>query len=294
VILVEIAAGTLNLAAPLILAAIAGVISEKAGVVNIALEGMMLVAAFAGVAATFWAGHGAAAPWVGVLAAMAAGAAVAAAHAVVSIHVRADQIISGVALNLLAVGVTQFLCLLVFGSSSNSATVASLPRWGAGRFSYSPLVWLAFALVPAAHVFLTRTVWGLRLRAVGEHPAAAETLGVHPARVRFSAVLASGALSGLGGAALAADVSGFVQNMTAGRGYIALAAMIFGNWSPLGAAAACLLFAAADKSQIALQIAIPPQLAQSMPYLLTILALAGFAGRARAPRALGKPYEKSG
>jgi simple sugar transport system permease protein len=293
---VETAAGTVNLAAPLVLASLAGVVSERSGVVNIALEGIMLCAAFASVAVTHAVApdaQSAIAPWIGVAAAAAAGVAVALLHGLVVVRVRANQIISGVALNILAVGLTQMLCFLVFRSSSNSAVVARLPQWGAGRFLYSPLVWIAFALVPAVWFALRHTVFGLRLRAVGERPEAADTLGVRPARVRYQALALSGALAGLGGAALSADVSQFVQNMTAGRGYIALAAMIFGKWNPLGAAAACLLFAAADKAQIALQTKIPPQFAQSLPYLLTILVLAGLVGRARPPEALGRPYAKT-
>lgn len=301
----EMAAGTLNLAAPLILAAMAGVVSERAGIVNIALEGIMLVAAFTATAVTYAlepvsadglrsaADAGFYAPWVGLLAGVAAGSAMALLHGVVTIRVRADQIISGVALNILAMGATQFACTIVFASSSNSAVVAAMPRWGIGPFSFTPVAWLAFAAAPAVWFFLQRTVAGLRLRAVGEHPAAADTLGVRPNSTRFRALALSGALAGMGGAALSADVSQFVQNMTAGRGYIALAAMIFGKWNPLGAAAACLLFAAADRAQIALQGKLPPQLAQSLPYLLTILVLAGFVGKARAPGALGKPYEAS-
>ncbi len=301
----EMAAGTMNLAAPLILAALAGVVSERAGIVNIALEGIMLVAAFTATAVTYAcepfgpdgvrsaAAAGFYAPWIGLIAGVAAGSLMALLHGVVTIRIRADQIISGVALNILAVGITQFACTLVFLSSSNSAVVAPMPRWGIRPFSFTPVAWLAFALVPAVWFFLNRTVAGLRLRAVGEHPAAADSLGVRPNTVRFRALALSGALAGMGGAALSADVSQFVQNMTAGRGYIALAAMIFGKWNPLGAAAACLLFAASDRAQIALQGKIPPQLAQSLPYLLTILVLAGFVGKARSPGALGKPYEAS-
>lgn len=296
----ETIAGTLNLAAPLILASLAGVISERAGVVNIALEGIMLVAAFVATAVTFACEpHGSAAaagwyaPWIGLAAGVAAGCAVALLHAFISIKVRANQIISGIAINLLAIGVTQFVCTLVFDSSSNSAVVASLPRWGPRPFSFTPPAWAAFILIPVIHLFLFRTVAGLRIRAVGEHPAAADTLGIRPGRTRFKALALSGALAGLGGAALSSDVSQFVQNMTAGRGYIALAAMIFGKWTPLGAAGACLLFASADRAQIALQGRMPPQLAQCLPYLLTILVLAGFVGKARAPGALGKPYEAS-
>ena len=302
----ETVAGTLNGAAPLILAALAGVVCERAGVVNIALEGIMLCAAFAGTAVTFALepsaadGHRVASqagfwvPWIGLIAAVAAGVAVAMIHAVVSISVRANQIISGVAINILAIGLTQFFCFLVFHSSSNSEVVASLPRWGIRPFAFTPPVWLAFALIPLGHVFLYRTVAGLRLRAVGEHPTAADTLGIRPVRVRYGALALSGGLAGLAGAALAADVSQFVQNMTAGRGYIALAAMIFGKWTPFGAAGACLFFAAADKAQMSLQGKVPPQLAQSLPYLLTILVLAGFVGKSRAPESLGKPYEKTG
>jgi len=301
----EIIAGTLSIAVTYVLASLAGVVSERAGVVNIALEGIMLVGAFVATAVTFAcepvgadgvrsaASAGFYAPWIGLAAGVVAGSLMGLLHGVVCIKVRANQIISGVALNILALGVTQFACTLVFKSSSNSAVVASLPRWGIRPFAFTPIAWLAFLLVPAVWFFLYRTVAGLRLRAVGEHPAAADTLGVRPNRTRFKALALSGALAGLGGAALAAEVSQFVQNMTAGRGYIALAAMIFGKWNPLGAAAACLFFAASERAQIAFQDRINPQLAQSLPYLLTILVLAGFVGRARAPEALGKPYEAS-
>lgn len=287
----EAIAGTMNRAAPLVLAALAGVVSERAGVVNIALEGIMLAAAFAATAVTYACGDSFISPWTGVLAGVAAGAAVALLHGVVSIRVRANQIISGVALNILAIGVTGFACTVIWHSSSNSPAVAAMPRWGPRPFDFTPVAWLAFLLVPAVHFFLFRTVFGLRLRAVGEHPAAADTLGIRPGPLRYQALALSGALAGLGGAALASDVHQFTAGMTGGRGYIALAAMIFGKWSPLGAAGACLMFAAADHAKIGLEGRIPPQLAQSLPYLLTILVLAGFVGKARAPEALGKPYE---
>lgn len=301
----EFIAGILTVAAPLLLAAMGGVVSERAGVVNIALEGTMLASAFAFTAVTHALepvgpdgrhlvdAAGAWVPFAGVAAGLACGVLVSLLHALVCIRVGANQVVSGIAINILAVGATQFACTLVFESSSNSARVASLPGWGLGAFTFTPAAWASFVAVPAVTLLLFRTVFGLRLRAVGENPDAAETLGVRPGAIRTAALALSGALAGLGGVVLAADVSQFVQNMTAGRGYIALAAVIFGKWNPWGAAAACLLFAAAEKAQVPLQGKIPPQLAQSLPYLLTILVLAGFVGRARAPAALGKPHESS-
>ncbi len=300
--------GTVRLAIPLLLAALGGVFSERAGVVNIALEGTMLNGAFAAITATHYTGN----PWLGVLAGIAAGVATAALHAAVTVWAKADQIISGVGINLTAVGLTQFLCSVIFHSSSNSPMVATIsPFWKADPehpsalgtifLSYSPIAYLALALVAVSHVVLYRTAFGLRLRAVGENPQAADTLGIHVPAMRWSGVLIGGALAGLGGVYLAVDSAQFVQNMTAGRGYIALAAMIFGKWTPVGALAACLLFGFAMKMQFSLMGAanapslkeIPSQFWEALPYVVTIVVLAGFVGKAVPPAAIGRPYEKT-
>ncbi len=290
----------LRMATPLILAALGGMFSERSGVVNIALEGILLTGAFASIVATWFTGD----PWAGALAGVLAGMLVALLHAVITVTFKADQIVSGVAINLLAMGATQFLMWLMWGSSSNSPSVAGMANWSLpeswGWFGrafntvfghYPPLVYVTLAVVALAHVVLWRTRFGLRLRATGEHPEAVDTLGVHVRRMRYSGVLLSGALAGLGGAFLALNTHQFVKNMSAGRGYIALAAMIFGRWNPVGAAAACLLFGYAEAVQMGLQGQhVPSQFVQMIPYALTMIALVGVMGRARPPAQLGKPY----
>jgi simple sugar transport system permease protein len=232
--------------------------------------------------------------WVGVLAALAGGGALALLYAVSSIRFRADQVVVGIAINLLAIGLTRFLLRLFFDSSSNSPRVPGFTVQGSGTgfgaLVSNPIVWLGFLAIPAAAWLLYRTPFGLRVRAVGEHPAAAASVGVPVARVRYLAVALSGMLAGLGGAYLALDQHQFTDGMTAGRGFIALAATIFGRWDPVRAGLACLLFAAAETLQIQLQgsQAIPSQFVEMIPYALTIVALAGVVGRAVAPAALGK------
>lgn len=290
----------LRMATPLILASLGGLFSERSGVVNIALEGIMLTGAFASIVATYYTGS----PWAGVFAGVLAGVLISLIHAVVSIVFKADQIVSGVAINLLAMGLTQFLTWIIWGSSANSPPVQGMSHWalplGWGPVArgvnaiighYPPLVYVALVLVAASHVVLFKTPFGLRLRATGEHPEAVDTLGVSVWVMRFSGVLISGALAGLGGAFLALNTHQFVKNMSAGRGFIALAAMIFGKWNPVGALAACLLFGYAEAVQMGLQgQAIPTQFVQMIPYLLTMIALVGVIGRARPPAASGKPY----
>ena len=289
-----------RMATPLILAALGGVFSERSGVVNIALEGILLTGAFASVLVTYQTGD----PWLGALAGTAAGVLVSSLHALVSVTFRANQIVSGVAINLLAMGATQFLTWVIWGSSANSPPVVGMAHWSLpdswGAVSrgvnavighYPPLVYVALAGVAVAHVVLWRTAFGLRLRAAGEHPEAADTLGLNVRRLRYSGVLLSGALAGLGGAFLALNTHQFVKNMSAGRGFIALAAMIFGKWNPVGALGACLLFGYAEAVQMGLQgRGIPTQFVQMIPYLLTMVALVGVIGRARPPAASGKPY----
>jgi len=290
----------LRMATPLILAALGGMFSERSGVVNIALEGILLTGAFASVVATWYTGD----PWAGAFAGVLAGMLVALLHAVVTVTFKADQIVSGVAINLLAAGATQFLMWIIWDSSSNSPSIIGMSNWmlpeSWGGFArafnavlghYPPLVYVTLVIIAVAHVVLWRTRFGLRLRATGEHPEAVDTLGVHVRRMRYSGVLLSGALAGLGGAFLALNTHQFVKNMSAGRGYIALAAMIFGRWNPVGAAAACLLFGYAEAVQMGLQgQRVPSQFVQMIPYALTMVALVGVMGRARPPAQLGKPY----
>jgi simple sugar transport system permease protein len=290
-------AAALRISVPYTLAALGAAINERGGVITIALEGMMLNGALAYVLGAYATGN----PWAGVVAAAGAGLATGALHALVTVTFRADQITSGLGINLLAVGLTKFVLKAVFGSSSNSSRVVGLPEWnvfglghvpGLGPVLATPLVLITVALVLAGQWLLFRTVFGLRLRAMGERPEAAATLGLAVPRYRAAGVLISGALSGLAGAWLASEQHSFTDGMTGGRGYIALAAMIVGKWTPLGAAAACLLFGAAEALQIVLQGSrFPSELLQMTPYVVTMLALAGFIGRATPPAAIGKPYD---
>lgn len=290
----------LRMATPLIFTALGGLFSERSGVVNIALEGILLTGAFASVLATWYTGD----PWAGVAAGIVAGMLVSVIHAAVSIAFKANQIVSGVAINLLAMGSTQFLTWVIWGSSANSPPVTGMAHWSlpsewgpvargvsAVIGHYPPLVYVALIGVGVAHVVLWRTPFGLRLRAVGEHPEAADTLGVRVRPMRLAGVLTSGALAGLGGAFLALNTHQFVKNMSAGRGFIALAAMIFGKWNPVGALCACLLFGYAEAVQMGLQgRGVPTQFVQMIPYVLTMVALVGVIGRSRAPASLGNPY----
>jgi general nucleoside transport system permease protein len=284
-------AQTLRIAIPYLLAAAGGVMSERAGLIGLTLEGYMLGGAFCAALGA----HAAGSPWPGVLAAVAGGAFLAWLYAVSSIRFRADQVVVGIAINLLAIGLTRFFLRLIFDSSSNSPRVPGFDVTGSGAgfaaIAQNPLVWIGLLVMPFVAWLLYRTPFGLRVRAVGEHPEAAASVGVPVARVRYLAVIVSGMLCGLAGAYLALDQHQFTDNMTAGRGFIALAATIFGRWDPVRAGLACLLFAAAETLQIRLQgsQAIPSQFVEMIPYLLTIIALAGVVGRAVPPAALGKP-----
>jgi simple sugar transport system permease protein len=290
-------AAAVRISVPYALAAMGAAVSERGGVICIALEGIMLTGALGYVLGAYATGS----PWVGVGAAVLAGLVMAWLHAEATVRFRADQITTGLGLNLLAAGLTRFVLVQVFHSSSNSSRVAGLPQWnvpllgglpGLGALLGSPLVLLTLALILGVHRLLFRSVFGLRLRATGERPEAAATLGLSVTRIRFSGVLMCGALAGLAGAWLASEQHSFTDGMTGGRGYIALAAMIVGKWSPVGAAAACLLFGSAEALQITLQgSAFPSELLQALPYLVTMLVLAGFIGRAVAPRSVGVPYD---
>jgi simple sugar transport system permease protein len=290
-------AATIRISVPYTLAALGASINERGGVINIALEGMMLHGALAYTLGAYWTGN----PWAGVAAAVLAGVLTGALHALVTVRFGADQITSGLGINLLAIGLTKFVLNAVFASSSNSSRVVGLPDWrlpllsdlpALGPVCSTPLVLITGLLVAGGQWLVFRSVFGLRLRAIGERPEAAATLGLSVPLYRAAGVVISGALAGLAGAWLASEQHSFTDGMTGGRGYIALAAMIVGKWSPLGGAAACLLFGAAEALQISLQgSAFPNELLQMTPYLVTMLALAGFIGRAVAPRAIGVPYD---
>ena len=280
---------TIRLATPLILAALGGLFSERAGVINIALEGLMLAGAFTAASMTHYAGS----PWVGLLSAIVAGSLIAMIHAVACIRFKADQVVSGTAINILLTGIPAMLSGAFFLSSGSTPQI---PK--ENLIPYAPVI-IAIILVPLTWYVLYRTPFGLRLRAVGENPEAADAAGVSVKRMRYTAVLLSGALAGIGGAYLSIGQSSlFTRNMTSGRGFIALAALIFGKWRPVQTLLACLLFGFTEAIAIQLQGVrfggeeIPNQFIQIIPYVLTIVVLAGFIGQSRAPRALGIPYQK--
>lgn len=282
-------AQTIRIAVPYLFAAAGGALAERAGIVSLSLEGFMLGGAFGAVIGA----HYTESAWIGVVAGVAAGLTLAAIHALCTLRFKADQIVTGVAINLFAVGITRFLLQLAFDSSSNSPRVVGFGGenvGGALALASNPLVWLGLAVLPALAFVVYRTTFGLRVRAVGEHPTAAASLGVPVNRVRWVAVLGSGALASLGGTYLALDQHQFTDSMTAGRGFIALAAVIFGRWDPVRAGLACLLFAGAETLQIRLQAAqvIPSQFVAMIPYVLTIVAVAGVVGRSVPPAALGR------
>ncbi|MDQ1612822.1 MAG: ral nucleoside transport system permease protein [Pyrinomonadaceae bacterium] len=281
---------TIRTATPLLLAALGGLYSERAGVINIALEGLMLAGAFTAAAVTHYVGS----PWVGLVAGIGAGVAVAAIHAVACIRFNADQVVSGTAINILMTGVPAMLSGALFLSSGSTPQIPkdNLIPW-------TPVV-LALLLVFVTWYVLYRTPFGLRLRAVGENPEAADAAGVNVNRIRYSGVLLSGALAAIGGAYLSIGQSSlFTRNMTSGRGFIALAALILGKWRPIQTMLACLLFGLTEAISIQMQGVfkpwgeeIPVQFIIVVPYVLTIIVLAGFIGLSRAPRALGIPYQK--
>ena len=282
---------TIRLSTPLILAALGGLFSERSGVINIALEGMMLAGAFTAAAVTYALGN----PYAGLVAGLMAGVMIAAIHAVACIQYKADQVVTGTAINILMLGLPAFLSGAFFLSSG------STPQIPKEQLIPSIPIVIAFALVPLSWYVLYKTPFGLRLRSVGENPEAADAAGVKVARMRYAGVLLSGALAGIGGAYLSIGQSSlFTRNMTSGRGFIALAALIFGKWRPVQTLLACLLFGFTEAVSIQMQGVvklpsgddIPVQFIQMVPYVLTIVVLAGFIGSSRPPRALGIPYEK--
>jgi simple sugar transport system permease protein len=279
----------IRIAVPYLFAASGGVIAERAGIISLSLEGYMLSGAFAATLGAHYSGSA----WIGVLAGMFGGLVFGLIHAVASIRYRADQVVAGIAINLLAIGVTRFFLKLAFASSSNSPRVVGFGGNIKAHGFDNPLLWMGILVAPVLAYLMYRTPYGLRARAVGEHPAAAASLGIRVPLTQYVAVGISGILAGLGGVFLALDQHQFTDNMTAGRGFIAVAAVIFGRWDPVRAALACLLFAAAETLQIQLQgnQLIPSQFLEMIPYALTIIALAGVVGRAVPPAALGKAAE---
>jgi simple sugar transport system permease protein len=280
----------LRIAVPYLLAAAGGVMSERVGVIALGLEGLMLSGAFGAALGSYY-GH---TPWAGLLGALAAGAVVTSVLAAATLRFKANQVVVGVAINLIVVAATRFFLRLVFDSASNSPRVPGFGGEGAGNAMLAsflnPVVWIGLLALPALGWVLYRTPFGLRARAVGEKPEAAASLGVNVMGLRLKGLYIAGALASLGGAYLSLDQHQFTDSMTAGRGFIALAAVIFGRWQPTRVAVACLLFAGAETLQIQLQGAqlVPSQFVEMIPYVLTIVALAGVVGRSVAPAALGK------
>ena len=278
----------IRIAIPYLLAAAGGVMSERVGVIALGLEGLMLSGAFGAALGSYYGGS----PWIGLLGAVGAGLVITSILAIATLRFRANQVVTGVAINLLVVGVTRFYLRLAFGSASNSPRVPGFGGEGSGAFASfeNPIVYLGIIALPALGWLLYRTPFGLRARAVGEKPEAAATLGVAVTMLRVKGLMLSGVLAALGGAYLALDQHQFTDGMTAGRGFIALAAVIFGRWEPVRVGVACVLFAAAETLQIQLQGAqlVPSQFVEMIPYVLTIIALAGVVGRSVPPAALGK------
>jgi general nucleoside transport system permease protein len=300
----SVGASTIQEATPLVFGALAGVLCERTGVINIAIEGQLLTGAFLG--AMF--GTLAASLWIGMLAAVLGGVFIAALLAVLAIRYLVDQVVLGVVLNLFALGLTGFLFTQFMQQNSDRYNFPPiLPAWqvpglskipllGPTLFGQNALVYLVIVLVVVVHFALFRTRWGLRTRAVGEHPTAADTVGIRVRGTRYRNVLLAGVFAGLGGAYLTlGGVGSFTNNMTGGRGYIALAALIFGRWSPVGATLAALLFGFFRALATFLGVAnlIPNEFLAMLPYVATIIAVAGLVGRVRAPAADGRPYVKS-
>jgi general nucleoside transport system permease protein len=298
--------GALLLSVPLIFGAMAGVISERSGVINIAIEGQLLAGAFvSGVLASLFANN-----WIGLFFAPFAGALIALLLAVFAIKYGIDQVILGFVLNVLVIGLTNFFykkLLIPYQSEWNSAVafvpieiplLSKIPVIGPIFFAQSIIVYLMYIVVTLIHITLFKSKWGLRTRAVGEHPTAAESVGINVNRLRFKNVILAGAIAGLGGAFFTLGAVGtFSKEMTAGKGFIALAALIFGRWSPMGAVAAALIFGFADNLQGLLTIIgtpIPSEFMLMAPYIATIIAVSGFIGKVRAPAADGIPYKRGG
>jgi general nucleoside transport system permease protein len=302
--IVDMLARMVRLATPIALGAIAGILCERSGVTNIAIEGLMLVGACIGFIIALTTGS----TWLGVVAAIAAGGITVLLHALLSIRFKVDQIISGTVINILAVGVTGFLrnnVILPMQQAGQAGAalpavpiplLSQIPIVGPILFNHQPIAYAMLIMVPLTSLLLFRTPWGLRTRSIGEHPRAADTMGINVNRMRYMNVFFSGLVAGLAGAWFSLEASfNFDDLMTNGRGFIALAAMIFGKWTPFGALGGALIFSSADALQIKIQgfsFELPSQFLQMLPYVITIVVLAGIIGRARPPAAVGKPYEK--
>jgi ABC-type uncharacterized transport system permease subunit len=303
---------TLVFSTALIFGALGGIFSERSGVVNIGIEGLMISGAFASAVGTYYAEQanmGSLSPWVGLIAASIFAMVFALIHAVATITFKADQVISGVVINFLAAGITVYLVKILFKGAGQTETLndvfskfeipflSKIPFLGNAIFTAYPTTFLALILVAVAYYVLFKTPFGLRLRSVGEHPSAADTVGIKVNRIRYIAVLISGALAGLGGATITlTTTSSFTHNTISGQGFIAMAAMIFGKWNPAGALGAALFFGMAQALNNYLQLFdfaknIPQEFLYMLPYILTILVLAGAVGRARPPASLGEPYD---
>ncbi|GBE91939.1 ABC transporter permease [Nostoc cycadae] len=291
---------SLHLTVPLAFASLGGLYSERSGVLNIALEGMLLTGAFSSAVATFYTEN----VWVGILAAVIAGGLVGLLHAFLCVTLRVDQLVSGLAINLVAAGLTSFLARLVFHGASTQRLpgiepliipgLANIPVLGVLLFQQDILVYLLLFLIAVSVYVLFHTSFGLTLRAVGEYPQAVVTAGISVAMVRYCAVVLSGCLASLGGAYLAlVQIRFFSEGMSAGRGFIAIAALIFGRWHPIGSTLACLLFGATEALQLRIQALganIPYQFLVMLPYAIALFALLGLAGKASPPKALGVNY----
>lgn len=308
--IVRLVISTFSMATPLFITAVGGIFSERCGVINIALEGMMLIGAFFGVVGAFYTKSA----WLGLLFAIIAAGVFSIIHAVICVKYHSNQVVSGVALNMLASGLTVFLLDVMFGVKGTSDSVVTIPNvnaiFGITRsqtgsnllynvLDFSPIILIGIVLVFVANAVLFKTVFGLRLRAVGEHAKAADTLGINVSKMRYLGVIISGLLAGLAGAYLSLCLTGaFRKDMSAGRGYIALAAMITGKWNPVGAFVASVVFGLAQALEfcftepVILGVKIPNQFIQMLPYVLTLVVLAGFIGRSISPNDLGKPYVK--
>lgn len=307
---ISLLASSLRLATPLILASMGGYFSEKSGVINIGLEGLMLTGAFAAAIANFSTGS----PMIGVISGVMASATLAFLYAISCVTLKSNQVVAGMAINILAYGLTPLLSNVFYrttGSTPSIEMVDHMQEWNIPILSSIPiigdilghhifLVYFAILSVFAIHYWSSRFPSGLSLRAVGEHPEAADSLGISVTKTRYMGVIMSGVFCGLAGAFLSiGHASGFSRGMTSGRGYIALTALIFGKWKPIPTLVACLLFGFTDALQIRMQgVSIPPfgeiapQFVQMIPYIVTMVVLAGFVGKSSAPKALGVPYSK--
>lgn len=304
---------TIVFSTALIFASLGGLFSERSGVVNIALEGLMIVGAFTGAVVTYFAdvslGAGALSPWIGFTVAIFTGVLFSLLHAVASVTFKADQVVSGVALNFLAGGATVYMVKILFDGAGQTKTLqnvftkfsipglSEIPYIGKAVFTAYPTSYIAFFIVAVSYFVLYKTPFGLRLRSVGEHPRAADTMGINVYKMRYIGVMISGALAAMGGATIAlTTTSNFSHNTISGQGYIALAALIFGKWHPVGAMGAGLFFGVASALNSLVQVLgvtqyIPVDFIFMLPYILTILVLAGVVGKAVAPKSVGKPYE---